>query len=140
MLDLDQVDSTAVNAGSWLTVDVPPALDDGTPMRIKLLGVDSDAYLKAAAEYRRTLAKHKLTVGDESPVGREADVLLYASVTLAWDGVTKGGAPWPCTRANVVQLYTALPWVIRQVRAFVVTDANFIQALPQTQPETRPES
>ena len=27
----------------------------------------------------------------------------------------------------------------RQVRAFVVTDANFIQALPQT-PETRPES
>ena len=139
MLDLDQVDNTAINAGSWLTVEVPPALDDGTPMRIKLPSVDSEAYVKAAAEYRRTLAKHKLMVGDESPVGREADVLLYATVTLAWEGVTKGGAPWPCTLQNVVQLYSKLPWVIRQVRAFVVTDANFIQALPQT-PETRPES
>lgn len=139
MLDLDQIDTTAVNAGSWLTVDVPPALDDGSPMRIKLLGVDSDVYIKAAADYRRTLAKHKLTVGDESPVGREADVLLYASVTLAWEGVTKGDAPWPCTRENVCRLYATQPWVIRQVRAFVVTDANFIQALPQT-PETRPES
>jgi hypothetical protein len=134
MLDLDLLDTTAVDAGSWLELEVPPALADADSVRIKLLGIDSEAYRKAVASYRRTIAKLRVDIGDESPEGRSADAELYAAVTLEWSGLTQSGKAWPCTRDNAKKLYITQPWITRQVRAFVGTDGNFITARPQPKP------
>jgi len=134
MLDLDLLDTSAIAAGSWLELEVPPALAEGDPVRIKLLSMDSDAYLKAVAVYRRTIAKLKIEVGDDSPQGQAADAELYAAVTLEWSGLNKAGKPWPCNKDNARALYLSQKWIARQVRAFVGTDGNFISARPQPKP------
>ena len=136
MLDLDLLDTSAIDAGSWLELEVPQALAEGDPVRIKLLSMDSDTYRKAVAVYRRTIAKLRIDVGDDSPQGQTADAELYAAVTVEWSGINKAGKPWPCTRENAKALYLSQKWIARQVRAFVGTDGNFISAFPQPKPPT----
>jgi hypothetical protein len=134
MLDLDYIDNAAIDAGSWLDVEMAPELAAQGQVRIKLKSIDSSAYVKALAQYSRTLAKLKLDRANETPEGRDADAELYAAVTVEWEGFIKSGMDWPCTRENAKQLYLSQPWITRQVRTFVATDENFISARQQPTP------
>jgi hypothetical protein len=47
--------------------------------------------------------------------------------TTAWDGVGYGGEDEiECTPANVLMLYTELPWLRDQVSAFIDDRTNFL--------------
>lgn len=135
MLDIDLIDQSGMEDGSWLAVDLPSTLAVAGEVRIKLVSANSRQGRDAHSWFRRELTKNKIDPDDtESDDFLRLDQQLYARMTLAWEGIASKGEPWPFSREHAELLYRAQPWILFQVRTFVFTDANFIklrEATPQ---------
>lgn len=140
--DLSALDTVAgSNAGSDLELSLsngtPIVRPDGRPVTIKLLGKDSDAFIKADAHERNLRLQQgqrlKLTAEGMDASG----IKCLAKASISWDGVgwmVKEARLWefdgdelPCTYENAVRLYTRLPDIKEQVDNFVGDRSNFLK-------------
>jgi hypothetical protein len=124
----------AANEGAWLTLVNPRGEDlmnNGKPVRIKVLGKDSDAWEAVDNQQtnRRLQAGNRLKFTAE---GFKADLWRkLAAITVEWEGVVlPGQTETPCTRENAGTLYKLFPDVRDQVDEFISDRANFLKPSP----------
>ncbi len=133
-MDFSKIDTSAVNAGSKMTVldvnGVPLLKPDKSPITITLRGKDSDAYIahENQATNRRLQQGARVKLTSE---GLKADVIAgLAKCTVAWDGIGIGEDETACSYEAAVRLYTLAPDIKDQVAAFVEDRANFLKPSP----------
>jgi hypothetical protein len=128
----------SANEGAVLEVrhpvtGLPLTLDDQTPVRITLVGMDSEQYraavrartnkrIKAAAETSRS------QVSAEMLENEGLDILV--ACTLGWEGIFVKDAPLPFSPENAKTLYARLPFLREQVDSFIGDRGNFLKASP----------
>jgi hypothetical protein len=137
--------AAVMNAGAWLHLKhpddrVPLYADDAKerPVRIKLLGKDSDVYVKADAAAREANveamsrgAKWKAAANDH------AFAETLAKITVEWENIPQGWVdgsadenPALLSEAAALKLYENLgvKWVREQADEFLGQRSNFSQA------------
>lgn len=136
--DLDSLDTTAASSkGATLFLVHPttreplmtPATDDAParPVSITLMGLESEKAEAFQREVQRKRLKRGASKKPITPEQLEAEAInLLAEVTLAWDGIGKGGEDLECTPANVKMIYKDRKWVRDQVDEFVGDLSNFL--------------
>ena len=130
-IDLGQFETGS--EGEWLEVLHPTTGeiirdDEGTALRVKLLGKDSNEYRKAqrAATQRRLQSRSKKSMIDAETLEREAVEVLIVC-TQDWEGLAEGGEDLPCTPENVRRVYSKYLWLREQVDEFVEDRGNFMK-------------
>jgi len=102
---------------------------------ITVLGIDSDAYRKAADDQARELRKRMQRAGRidvtsfmaDPEIQRQERAKLLAACTVRWnDKVCENGTPLPCTRFNAERLYLEVPEVADQVDVAINDRRNFL--------------
>jgi hypothetical protein len=119
-----------------LTVDIlHPISGEPTGMRLEVAGMDSPRYRDAT----RTLIEKSTASAPRAarqakkaaPRDMEADALeLLVACTVSWTGVVESGAAVPLTPDNARRLFTAHPWLRRQVDEAVGDRASFFEEKP----------
>lgn len=119
-----------------LTVDIlHPVTGQPTGMQVEVASADSPRYRdatraiieKATASAPRASRRAR----QETPRDMEADALeLLVACTVSWTGVMEGGAQVPLTPDNARRLFTAHPWLRRQVDEAVQDRASFFEERP----------
>lgn len=106
-----------------------PKTGEPTPMKITVLGADSDAYREKVREFQRRRAdrmnkNRRLSV---TPDEIEAETLeMLVAVTTGWSGFTLDGAALPFSGDNVRAIYRRFSWIREQVDQTVGDRANFL--------------
>lgn len=132
-MDIALIDNAAMSRGAWLPVELPEALRETGPVRIKLRSTDADEARRPLADHQRRIAKIRAEDGPNAPAEiADSEAQLYAALTVEWEGVLSGGVIWPCTAENAHQLYRTQKWLAKQVRLFVFSDDPFVTVLPST--------
>jgi hypothetical protein len=123
--------STKANTGVWLNL-VSPLSGEISSVRFKVLGYDSDVYLKQDAVQKKKAQEYLIKALSTAKIGKQIpdapsqdDISLLASLVVDWENVVWGKKPLPCTHENVVKVLTSVPDIRTQVRAFVEERANF---------------
>lgn len=132
IFDMADVETaTKANAGVWLNL-VSPLSGEASGVRFRLLGYDSDVYLKHDAEQKKQTQEYLIKALSTAKVGKQIpdapasdDISSLASLVTAWENVFWNKEALPCTRENVIKVLTAVPDIRQQVRAFVEERANF---------------
>ena len=108
---------------------------------ITVLGHDSEEYTKLQGRQNKRRTARMFNAGRFKPGAisdeeiKQDTIELLAACTKAWRdegeklsaAIKVGGAEMECTHENVVQVYTAYPWIKEQVDAAVGDRANFIK-------------
>lgn len=134
---LDGQDSrTLSQEGIWFT---PQAMRGGPlgkaddPVRLKLLGPDSDTYRRLIRQQARRRMRDLATgaaTDDEATFAREeADTLeILAACTVDWSGVfTSKGEAIPVSKEAAGALYRGFPHIRDQVDMWISNRGNFIK-------------
>jgi hypothetical protein len=136
--DLAEIDTrTAANDGVWLPlmrVDGSPLTVRDEPVRVRLLGQDSDAYRQRMREHLRRRLERR-AAGDIAPTLDDLDRAeqegneILAACTADWSGVySLSGDKIRCSFDAALALYQRFPVIREQVDRFVANRANFIAA------------
>lgn len=101
-------------------VELPLFLPDGTPTthRIRIRGVDSDAFRAAFADSKRRLlelAQSKDKSALDSANADEERLTLIASLVISWTFTDKEGKPLPCTPEAVRNLLREAPQLVEAI-------------------------
>lgn len=135
-MDLSHLNTKqASNQGAWLQlrnpVDNSPLFLDSEnqkPMRIQLLGTDSDVYRKHSRANTDKRLANAVGIGSKLKITTallEAEALeLLAAITVQVENLTDEGAT--VTVDSVKQLYQKYPWIREQAEAFIEDRANFL--------------
>ncbi|MDP2322573.1 MAG: hypothetical protein Q8N51_00905 [Gammaproteobacteria bacterium] len=110
---------------------IPLVAEDGTPVVIRIVGIDSPQYAEAMdklTERRRvrTQAGREMTPQE----AREEDALTLAACTVGWQGLAFGEAEYTYNAENAKRLYLnpEFNWLKEQVNRFAAARRNFIKA------------
>lgn len=129
VLDLSALDTAkGAEQGYELTLSHPKT-GEPTPMKITVLGADSDAYREKLRDFQRRRADRmnkgrRLSV---TPEEIEAETLeMLVAVTTGWSGFTLDGAPLPFSGDNARTVYRRFSWIREQVDQAVGDRANFL--------------
>lgn len=101
--------------------------DERQPVTVKVVGTYSKRYRDA--ERARVDKRFKRPSGIDPDVIRKEALELTAECVLEWSGFFDGGKPLDCTRANVVRVLDAVPWVRHQVEVAMDDHAGFSRAV-----------
>lgn len=133
-MDLSTIDTTATaNEGVDLELRGPDGAlltqDNGTPITIKLLGKDSDVFVREInANSNRAL---KQRGKPQTAEAQRADAIrLLAKCTVSWNGIKVSGEALACTYENAVAIYSKFAFIREQVDEFIAERANFTKASP----------
>jgi hypothetical protein len=128
--DIATLEDEALNRPGVLTPVLDQAGEAIPGVSITILGVDSDVY-------QRCIERNQQRQLDQTQIaGRvklraaslnNAAIETLAHCTVAWEGITRAGAEFPCNFDNAVWLYKHVPWIKEQVSAFMGERANFLQ-------------
>lgn len=113
--------------GDELTFEPEPGTS--RPVTITLYSCDSHEYLRISKEQVTAMGERVRTRGRAVVTGDSAErdrVDLLVACTVSWEGLTKSGAPFPCTPSNARELYTRYQFIREQVDAFVHDRGNFL--------------
>jgi hypothetical protein len=102
--------------------------ESGQAVTITLLGEDSEVYqsMERASTNRRLKQAQRGRRGGLTAEQLAAEALeLVVACTVGWSGVVFAGGVLAYSEANARKLYTALPWLRRQVEQFIADAANF---------------
>lgn len=129
-MDLNKLDLTkAANAGAWYALKHPVTSEE-LPMKIKVLGKDSEKFIQLSEEFRRSslddLKANKTTEQRMASASEYGDKLLVAC-TLEWQGIELDGKKLDCTPENVKLVYKRFNWIKDQIDTAIADRANFIQ-------------
>lgn len=127
-LDLSALDtSKAAEEGFTLQLVHP----DGTllPGKIKVQGVDSDAYQQAfRAQQRRAMDRlNRSGKFKATPEQLEAErIEILVRVTIGWEAIALNGEALPFNADNAKMIYTRYPLIREQVDQAVNDRGNFL--------------
>ncbi|RKH93618.1 hypothetical protein [Corallococcus sp. AB038B] len=116
-----------------LAVDIlHPITGQPTGMQVEVASADSPRYREATRAIIEKVTASAPRAGrrarQEPPRDMEADALeLLVACTASWTGVMEGGAAVPLTPDNARRLFTAHPWLRRQVDEAVQDRASFFE-------------
>lgn len=136
MADIGTLNTTEKGEqGTWMTVeDVygDPFVDEkGKPVRIKLLGANSEAVKNVVRKQRVALMQHmrrNTRITDQDIAREEKNELEIAvAATVDWEGVELGGEKLECKKSNARKVYSVADLVLEQVVKFINDDANFMK-------------
>jgi hypothetical protein len=105
---------------------------DGNPVTIRLLGSDSDAFIRASNSITNKALRNRgkgAAVTAESVL--EDHIALLAKATLGWDGVGIGEDETPFSQEAAKKLYR-IAFVREQVTDFIADRGNFTKRSPTT--------
>lgn len=126
------IDLASVVVSPHTTVDVLHPLK-GQPcgIRVKVASLDSPE-VRAVEREQHARRLQRVSAGAPTKLSLdelEADGLeLLVRATMGWEGVVENGATVECTPDNVRRVYTAHPWLRRQVDAALADRSRFIKA------------
>ena len=128
MTDLATLDTNkASEEGVWCEIE-NPATGEPTGIRIKVLGMDSQAYLKHT---RKTQDKN-LKKGFRGVKNLKTETLdnnkieLICVCTTEWEEVEYNGEVLTCDMENKRWLYKTYRWIFDQVDEFIGDRGNFL--------------
>lgn len=129
MMDLDRYDTRpASEAGVWVTLR-DPVTGAPLPARVHVRGQDSRAWQEVLLAQRRARLERAEKTGrmalDPAEVDEE-DIERLVAITIGWEGISRGGAQWPCTPENAREFYRGWPEFRAQVVEVVARRANFL--------------
>lgn len=103
--------------------------DDGRPFTIKLVGKDSERFLKLVRQQgdRRIAGTMRTRQPATIATMEKDDTELLVNATLGWDILMDGQKP-PESTAKYREVYTKYRWIREQVDEFVGNRANFFRA------------
>lgn len=129
-MDLNKLDLTkASNEGAWLTLKHPVSNDD-LPMKIKIIGKDSDKFIKLSEDFRRSTLedmKNNKTSEQRIQTAKEYGDNLLVACTIEWQGIELDGKKLDCTADNVKLVYQRFGWIKEQVDTAIADRALFIK-------------
>lgn len=124
VLDLDG------NATGWIWTFAGP----GHPATIEADRQQSQRFLNREAEKERSQVNGRKWKGEQPKVDeRRADGIAYVvSRMLRWSDMTMNGQPYPFTPANAGAVLgnPAMPTLLEQANAFLVSDKSFTKRSP----------
>ena len=118
-----------------VTLDIlHPLTGEATGTRVEVASTDSTTYRVAEREQRNRRLQ-QLQLGNRrvalTAEESEADSLeMLVRCTVSWSGVREGGVALPFTPENVRRVYTAYPWLRRQVDEAMADRARFFESSP----------
>lgn len=129
-MDLNKLDLTkSSNEGVWYTLK-HPATNDDLPMKIKVIGKDSDKFIKLSEDFRRSTLedmKANKTTEQRIQTSKEYGDNLLIACTLEWQGIELDGKKLDCTPDNVKLVYQRFGWIKEQIDTAIADRANFIK-------------
>jgi len=128
-VDLNKLDLTkSSNEGAWVDLK-HPATAEKLPMKIKVIGKDSDKFIEMSEKYSRSsLDDLKTNKSFEQRLEKSkeyADSLLI-NCTIDWQGIELDGKKLDFTPDNVKLIYKRFNWIREQVDAAIADRANFL--------------
>ena len=97
--------------------------DEGNPVTIRVLGIDSPEFRSAMARASNGISP---TAGDNPlDTAEEAAVEMLCSMIVGWNGIQWEGAPMECTLQNKRKLLKSFRPLRAQLDAFISERANF---------------
>lgn len=136
--DLDAIDTkTLADEGVFMVVkrigvDAPLIARNGQPVRLRLLGPDSDRYRAISRrQIQKRLRRYEAGKPQEIDLDEaEKDTLdILVACTIGWENVfTPEGNEVPFSEAAALALYTSYPVLREQVDGFATSRANFTKA------------
>jgi hypothetical protein len=96
---------------------------DGEPVTMTVSGTYSKRYRKARNAQIRQMRSRRSQPSLED-IERDA-VALHAECVSAWAGFFEAGKPLDCTKANVLRVLEAAPWIHEQVVVAMEDHAGF---------------
>jgi|694.fasta_scaffold32802_7 hypothetical protein len=136
--DLDAIDTkTLADEGVFMAVkkvgsDEPLMARNGQPVRLRILGPDSDRYREISRrQIQKRLRRYEGGKAQEIDLDEaERDTLdILVACTVGWENVfTPEGNEIPYSEAAARALYTNYPVLREQVDAFATSRANFMKA------------
>lgn len=135
--DLSTLDSKAASeAGTTIEIISPatgePLLDDGEPVTITIIGIDS-AKLRGIArklnDRRMTDIRKGKNADFDSEVADEEKAKLYAAATIEWEGIALDGSVLECSERNAKKLYSdpRFPWLVEQIDKAIADRQRFFK-------------
>ena len=121
------------NEGAFMQLlhptDNTPITDkDGTKVGITLLGYDSDKCKKIRFKAtNRALNRKRGQKTSAEEIDAKA-IKQLSECGIDWQGIDKGGKPWPFSTENFEQLLTEQPWVREQCDEFIGDRNNFLRS------------
>ena len=129
-MDLAKLDLTkSSNEGVWISLK-HPATDKELPMKIKIIGKDSDKIVKLSEEFRRASLdemKNNKTIEQRLQSSKEYGDNLLVACTLDWKDIELDGKKLDCTPENVALVYKRFGWIKEQIDTAIADRANFIK-------------
>lgn len=129
-MDLNKLDlSKASNEGAWITLKHPASNED-LPMKIKVVGKDSDKFIQLSEEFRRSTLedmKANKSVEQRIETSKQYGDNLLVACTLEWKGIELDGKKLDCTQDNVKLVYQRFGWIKEQIDTAIADRANFIK-------------
>ena len=90
----------------------------------RVAGQLSSTYRKAEDAMRdRQLKRRSITLTGEALARQQME--LVAACVLEWN-LHNDGKPLPCTKENVIQVFTAAPWIRADIEAVMSDPARFL--------------
>lgn len=129
-MDLNSLDLTKnSNEGAWITVKHPASNED-LPIKIKVIGKDSDKFIKLSEDFRRSTLedmKSNKTVEQRIQTSKEYGDTLLVACTLEWQGIELDGKKLDCTPENIKLVYQRFGWIKEQVDTAIADRTLFIK-------------
>ena len=130
-MDLSNFDTKSfANEGKWLHIMSPAGeplfaddLDQEKPMRIKLLGADSDAFQRHAKRMGAS-ATNKALSSSKNTERAVYDMLV--ACTRGIENIILNGEELEHTPENVRMLFEDYPWITDQVFEFIRDRAQYL--------------
>lgn len=127
-MDLAALDLAAYSDEGAELVLVHPITGKPLDAKITVIGPDSPRSRQAQRALLDQLMedRRKGKTPDDIETERRA-AAMAAALTIGWSGIEWNGEPLPCTRENVMRVYTERRWVREQVEGFAAERANFFR-------------
>lgn len=129
-MDLNTLDLTkASNAGTWYTLKHPVTSKD-LPMKIKIIGKDSDKFVQLSEDFRRSSLedmKANKTTEQRIQTSKEYGDALLVACTIEWQGIELDGKKLECNPENVKLVYQRFAWIKEQVDTAIADRSLFIK-------------
>ncbi len=129
-MDLSKLDLTkSSNEGAWVVLKHPASNED-LPMKIKIIGKDSDKFIKLSEDFRRSTLedmKANKTVEQRIQTSKDYGDSLLIACTIEWQGIELDGKKLDCNAENVKLVYQRFGWIKEQIDTAIADRSNFIK-------------
>lgn len=130
---------TRQGANEGIELPLFNAEGEKTDYAIQIRGSHSDAFKRAQAMSRRT-AVGFATIDNEDELFdkiEEERIKMLSSLVISWNLKDDNGKAYPCTRENIIELFTEAPQIANQVDKLSSKSSLFLKPLKSSKKGTK---